>query len=150
MHARKNSNKTHTHIISSSFSLDAIANLHHHLLLLVAATDGDNNTTMDPTTTNNNNLSIPTPQSSSLSYQPSPNNHNNFSPSNNSHILEISLISAQDLAPVSKSLRTYALTWINPNRKRSTKVDDEGHNNPTWNDKFSFKVFLRCIHIYSL
>ncbi|KAK4717348.1 hypothetical protein R3W88_015686 [Solanum pinnatisectum] len=86
---------------------------------------------MDPTTTTN--LVIPTPQSSSLSYQPSPNN-------NNSHILEITLISAQDLAPVSKSLRTYALTWINPNRKRSTKVDNDGHNNPTWNDKFSFKV----------
>ncbi|KAH0755575.1 hypothetical protein KY290_025845 [Solanum tuberosum] len=86
---------------------------------------------MDPTTTTN--LVIPTPQSSSLSYQPTPNN-------NNSHILEITLISAQDLAPVSKSLRTYALTWINPNRKRSTKVDNEGHNNPTWNDKFSFKV----------
>ncbi|XP_059316016.1 uncharacterized protein LOC132066832 [Lycium ferocissimum] len=88
---------------------------------------------MDPT---NNN--IPTPESSSLSYQPSLNN--NFAPSNNCHILEISLISAQDLAPVSKSLRTYALTWINPNRKRSTRIDNEGHNNPTWNDKFSFKV----------
>ncbi|CAN4096176.1 unnamed protein product [Withania somnifera] len=92
---------------------------------------------MEPLTTNN--IIIPgTPQSSSLSCQSSPNN--NFSPSNNSHILEISLISAQDLAPVSKSLRTYALTWINPNKKRSTRVDNEGHNNPTWNDKFSFKV----------
>ncbi|XP_015075870.2 putative uncharacterized protein DDB_G0277255 [Solanum pennellii] len=129
---QNNSNKTHTHIISFSFSLDAIANLYHHLLLLVAATDGDNNTTMDPKTTTT--LVIPTPQSSSLSYQPSPSNNNN------SHILEITLISAQDLAPISKSLRTYALTWINPNRKRSTKIDNEGHNNPTWNDKFSFKV----------
>ncbi|XP_009795461.1 uncharacterized protein LOC107806289 [Nicotiana tabacum] len=91
---------------------------------------------MDP----NNNIST-TPESSSLSYQPSPNS-NNIAPSssNYNHILEISLISAQDLAPVSKSLRTYALAWINPNKKRSTRIDNEGHNNPTWNDKFSFKV----------
>ncbi|XP_009591729.1 uncharacterized protein [Nicotiana tomentosiformis] len=93
---------------------------------------------MDP----NNNIST-TPDSSSLSYQPSLNsNNNNIAPnsSNYNHIIEISLISAQDLAPVSKSLRTYALTWINPNKKRSTRIDNEGHNNPSWNDKFSFKV----------
>ncbi|PHU18682.1 hypothetical protein BC332_14377 [Capsicum chinense] len=89
---------------------------------------------MDPTTTNdnddnnnnNNNVNIPN------------NNINNFPPINN--ILEISLISAQDLAPISKSLRTYAITWINPNKKKTTRIDNEGHNNPTWNDKFSFKV----------
>ncbi|XP_031120523.1 uncharacterized protein LOC116023662 [Ipomoea triloba] len=56
------------------------------------------------------------------------------------HILEITLISAQDLPPVSKSLRTYALVWTNPNRKRTTCIDQNGNTNPTWNDKFSFKV----------
>ncbi|XP_069142901.1 uncharacterized protein [Solanum lycopersicum] len=85
----------------------------------------------------------PTPSStitadSSLSSQPlhssSPNNNNN------NHILEITLISAQDLSPVCKSLRTYALAWVNPNRKRTTRIDNHGHNNPNWNDKFSFRV----------
>ncbi|KAJ8544123.1 hypothetical protein K7X08_028634 [Anisodus acutangulus] len=71
---------------------------------------------------------------SSLSSQP-------LSPSpNTNHILEINLISAQDLSPVCKSLRTYALTWVNPNRKRTTKVDNQGHTNPNWNDKFSFRI----------
>lgn len=145
MHAKKLKTKLkHIHILylPRSFSLDAISNLHHHHLLLVAAaTDCDNNTTkMDPTTTNddddnnnNNNVNIPN------------NNINNFPPINN--ILEISLISAQDLAPISKSLRTYAVTWINPNKKKTTRIDNEDHNNPTWNDKFSFKVF-HIIYIY--
>ncbi|CAH9135899.1 unnamed protein product [Cuscuta epithymum] len=56
------------------------------------------------------------------------------------HILEITLISAQDLAPISKSQRTYALIWVNPNKKRSTNIDPKGHTNPTWNHKFSFRV----------
>lgn len=143
MQKTQNKTKTHTHILylPRSFSLDAISNLHHHHLLLVAAaTDCDNNTTkMDPTTTNDNddnndnNVNIPN------------NNINNFPPINN--ILEISLISAQDLAPILKSLRTYAVTWINPNKKKTTRIDNEDHNNPTWNDKFSFKVF-HVIYIY--
>ncbi|XP_060186364.1 uncharacterized protein LOC132615792 [Lycium barbarum] len=64
-----------------------------------------------------------------------------LSPSpNTNHILEITLISAQDLSPVCKNLRTYALTWVNPNRKRTTKVDNKGNTNPNWNDKFSFRI----------
>ncbi|VFQ64746.1 unnamed protein product [Cuscuta campestris] len=69
-----------------------------------------------------------------------------FPPPSNHRILEITLISAQDLAPISKAQRTYALIWVNPNKKRSTGIDPKGHTNPTWNHKFSFRVddeFLR-------
>ncbi|KAL0456901.1 UNVERIFIED_CONTAM: hypothetical protein Slati_1029300 [Sesamum latifolium] len=55
-------------------------------------------------------------------------------------LLEINIISAQDLEPVSKKMRTYATAWLHPNRKLSSSVDAEGNNSPTWNDKFVFKV----------
>ncbi|KAK6122796.1 hypothetical protein DH2020_043458 [Rehmannia glutinosa] len=61
-------------------------------------------------------------------------------------LLEINIISAQDLEPVFKKMKTYARAWVNPNRKLSSCVDAEGNNNPTWNDKFVFRVdedFLR-------
>ncbi|KAA8538971.1 hypothetical protein F0562_025663 [Nyssa sinensis] len=51
-------------------------------------------------------------------------------------LLEISVVSAQDLPPVSKLMRTYAVAWIQPDRKFKTRVDRQGHTNPTWNDKF--------------
>ncbi|KAL4637654.1 hypothetical protein ACB092_03G092700 [Castanea dentata] len=57
-----------------------------------------------------------------------------------SHLLEINLVSAQDLEPVSKVMNTYAVTWLNPERKLLTKVDQDGYTNPTWNEKFLFKV----------
>ncbi|RAL43693.1 hypothetical protein DM860_014194 [Cuscuta australis] len=63
-----------------------------------------------------------------------------FQPPPSHRILEICLISARDLSPVSKPLRTYALIWIHPNRKRSTGIDQDGHTSPAWNDKFSFRV----------
>ncbi|KAK7290419.1 hypothetical protein RIF29_04831 [Crotalaria pallida] len=55
-------------------------------------------------------------------------------------LLELNVISAQDLASVGRSMRTYAVAWIDPDRKLSTRVDSDGHNNPTWNDKFVFRV----------
>ncbi|KAL3564955.1 hypothetical protein D5086_033001 [Populus alba] len=55
-------------------------------------------------------------------------------------LLEINVISGQDLAPVSKSMRTYAVAWVHPGRKLSTKVDQNGHINPQWNEKFVFRV----------
>ncbi|GFY98975.1 calcium-dependent lipid-binding (CaLB domain) family protein [Actinidia rufa] len=55
-------------------------------------------------------------------------------------ILEITLISAKDLAAISKSMRTYAVMWVHPDRKLTTRVDHRGHANPTWNDKFVFRV----------
>ncbi|KAL2530860.1 Calcium-dependent lipid-binding (CaLB domain) family protein [Forsythia ovata] len=61
-------------------------------------------------------------------------------------LLEINIISAQDLEPVSKKMKTYAVAWVNRHRKLSSRVDSEGNANPTWNDKFVFRVdeeFLR-------
>lgn len=69
-------------------------------------------------------------------------------------LLEINVISAQDLEHVSKKMKTYAAAWVHPTRKLATGVDVEGGNNPTWNDKFVFRVdkeFLRhnnsAVHI---
>lgn len=75
------------------------------------------------------------------------------------HLLEITLISAQDLAASAKNMKTYAVAWINPDRKLTTKIDNEGHTNPNWNDKFIFRIdnaFLECetsavmIEIYAI
>ncbi|KAJ4830413.1 hypothetical protein Tsubulata_018090 [Turnera subulata] len=58
-------------------------------------------------------------------------------------VLEINLISAQDLKPPSSKLRrlqTYAAVWIDPATKLRTRIDRVGGQNPTWNDKFLFKV----------
>ena len=60
--------------------------------------------------------------------------------SNQIKLLEISLISAEDLASVSKSMQTYAVTWVNPNRKRTTQSDPHGHKNPEWTEKFIFRL----------
>ncbi|XP_057802089.1 uncharacterized protein LOC131017376 [Salvia miltiorrhiza] len=59
-------------------------------------------------------------------------------------VLEISLISAQDLTPLSKSMRTYAVAWINPDQKVTTRTDQH-HTNPTWNDKFTFHVDIQAL-----
>lgn len=55
-------------------------------------------------------------------------------------LIELNVISAQDLAPVGRSMRTYAVAWIDPDRKLSTRVDSDGGTDPTWNDKFVFRV----------
>lgn len=55
-------------------------------------------------------------------------------------LLELNVISAQDLAPVTRNMRTYAVSWVHPEKKLSTRVDTQGHTNPTWNDKFVFRV----------
>ncbi|KAJ9182342.1 hypothetical protein P3X46_006346 [Hevea brasiliensis] len=55
-------------------------------------------------------------------------------------LLELNVISAQDLAKVSRKMKTYVVAWVHPDRKLSTRVDIQGHNNPTWNDKFVFRV----------
>ncbi|XP_038721406.1 uncharacterized protein LOC120013607 [Tripterygium wilfordii] len=55
-------------------------------------------------------------------------------------LLELNIISAQDLAPVSRNMKTYAVAWVRPDRKLSTRVDSAGRKNPTWNDKFVFRV----------
>ncbi|KVI07296.1 uncharacterized protein LOC112508593 [Cynara cardunculus var. scolymus] len=54
--------------------------------------------------------------------------------------LEINLISAQDLSLSAKSMKTYAMAYLHPNRKLSTLVDTKGNTNPTWNEKLMFKI----------
>ncbi|XP_031092565.1 uncharacterized protein LOC115997196 [Ipomoea triloba] len=59
------------------------------------------------------------------------------------HILEIHLISAQGLKAPSANLRrmqTYALAWVDSSAKLRTSVDRFGGENPTWNDKFLFRI----------
>ncbi|KAK8308457.1 hypothetical protein V6Z12_D02G059800 [Gossypium hirsutum] len=56
-------------------------------------------------------------------------------------LLELNVISAQDLKPVCRrKMRTYAVAWVHSERKLSTRIDTQGHTNPTWNDKFVFRV----------
>lgn len=50
------------------------------------------------------------------------------------------MISAQDLSPVSNSIKAYAVAWLNPERKLATQIDQTGHTDPTWNEKFIFRV----------
>ncbi|KAG8380402.1 hypothetical protein BUALT_Bualt06G0011600 [Buddleja alternifolia] len=73
--------------------------------------------------------------------------------------LELTVFSAQDLPPVSKMLRTFAVTYVHPDHKLTTRVDHQGHTNPRWNYKVVFHVddkFLRhessavTIEIYNL
>ncbi|MCE3052138.1 hypothetical protein HAX54_051651 [Datura stramonium] len=55
-------------------------------------------------------------------------------------ILEINVISAQDLPPVSKMLRTFAVAYIHQDHRLTTRVDHQGKTNPTWNYKMVFRV----------
>ncbi|XP_039018896.1 uncharacterized protein LOC120150273 [Hibiscus syriacus] len=61
-------------------------------------------------------------------------------PPTHSRILEMNLVSAEDLAPVSKNMKTYAVVWIKPDEKLATGVDQNGGTDPTWKDRFTFKV----------
>ncbi|KVI08116.1 uncharacterized protein LOC112503056 [Cynara cardunculus var. scolymus] len=81
-----------------------------------------------------------------------------MAPAKPHQLLEITIMSAQDLQPVARKMKTYATTWLHDNHKLSTRIDNKGGNNPTWNDKFVFRVddeFLRCeastltVEIYS-
>ncbi|KAG6582658.1 hypothetical protein SDJN02_20932, partial [Cucurbita argyrosperma subsp. argyrosperma] len=58
-------------------------------------------------------------------------------------ILEINLISAQGLKLPSNHFRpkqTYAVAWVDPSDRLRTRLDAIGGDNPTWNDKFLFRV----------
>ncbi|XP_022760904.1 uncharacterized protein LOC111307149 [Durio zibethinus] len=62
-------------------------------------------------------------------------------------LLELNVISAQDLKPVCRRrMRTYAVAWVHSDRKLSTRIDTQGHSNPTWNDKFVFRVDDEFLH----
>lgn len=55
-------------------------------------------------------------------------------------LLELNLLSARDLAAVSRSMKAFAVAWINPSRKLKTRPDQTGQTNPKWNEKFAFRV----------
>ncbi|KAL5729288.1 hypothetical protein ACHQM5_002262 [Ranunculus cassubicifolius] len=62
-----------------------------------------------------------------------------------SHLLEINLISAQGLKPpkdhnINRRFQIYAVAWVDSSSKLRTRVDRIGGVNPTWNDKFIFRV----------
>ncbi|XP_021641332.2 BON1-associated protein 2-like [Hevea brasiliensis] len=64
-------------------------------------------------------------------------------PSDAVTILEINLISAQDLDCSRKSsskIQTYVVAYIDPDKKLKSRVDRFGHTNPTWNDKVVFAI----------
>ncbi|XP_044482135.1 uncharacterized protein LOC123208679 [Mangifera indica] len=61
-------------------------------------------------------------------------------------VFEIRVNSAHDLALVSKSMKTYVTVSIDSNRKVTTRVDQTGLNNPTWNEKFGFRVDDRFLN----
>ncbi|GMI88820.1 hypothetical protein like AT3G04360 [Hibiscus trionum] len=63
-----------------------------------------------------------------------------MAPPTHSRFLEINIVSAEDLAPVSKNMKTYAVVWVKPDEKLATGVDQRGGTDPTWNDRFTFKV----------
>lgn len=56
------------------------------------------------------------------------------------HRVEVTLISAQDLYPTARSMRTYAVAYIRPDDRARTRVDPTGRTEPSWNDKFIFRV----------
>lgn len=59
------------------------------------------------------------------------------------YLLEINLISAQGLKPLTPNIRRmqpYAITFIDPAFKLRTSIDRNNGENPTWNDKFLFRV----------
>ncbi|KAI6707737.1 hypothetical protein NL676_010699 [Syzygium grande] len=60
-----------------------------------------------------------------------------------SAVLELHLISAQNVKPPPANMRrteTYSLAWVDPATKLRTRLDRVGSDNPTWNDKFFFRV----------
>ncbi|KAF8412711.1 hypothetical protein HHK36_000680 [Tetracentron sinense] len=61
---------------------------------------------------------------------------------NKFHLIEVNLISAQELKKVGMGtkMQTYAVTWIDPESKLTSRIDTIGHENPTWNDKFVFAI----------
>ncbi|KAG5381421.1 hypothetical protein IGI04_032891 [Brassica rapa subsp. trilocularis] len=73
--------------------------------------------------------------------KPPPENANEMA--EESHVLEINLISAQGLKEPTGKLRrlqTYASVWVDSSTKLRTRIDRIGAENPIWNDKFVFQV----------
>ncbi|KAJ4721706.1 Calcium-dependent lipid-binding domain-containing protein [Melia azedarach] len=65
-------------------------------------------------------------------------------------ILEVNLISAQQLVSAAKKssrIQSYVVAYIdyNKNSKVSSRIDEVGKQNPTWNDKFVFSVDMEML-----
>jgi C2 domain len=58
----------------------------------------------------------------------------------NFHLLEVTVISAQNLQPAGRSMQTYAVAWVDPSYKPRTRLDAVGYTDPSWNEKFVFRV----------
>ncbi|OAY64596.1 hypothetical protein ACMD2_01956 [Ananas comosus] len=56
------------------------------------------------------------------------------------HLVEVTVISAQELFPASRAMQTYAVAWVDAAQKVRTRLDRAGHTDPAWNDKFVFRV----------
>ncbi|KAF9622723.1 hypothetical protein IFM89_032903 [Coptis chinensis] len=61
-------------------------------------------------------------------------------------LIEINLISAQELKGISTDMQTFAVLWIDPKVKLISGIDVTGHMNPTWNDKFIFHLQDQTLH----
>nr|CAD1836075.1 unnamed protein product [Ananas comosus var. bracteatus] len=59
------------------------------------------------------------------------------------HLVEVTVISAQELFPASRAMQTYAVAWVDAAQKVRTRLDRAGHTDPAWNDKFVFRVGTR-------
>lgn len=60
--------------------------------------------------------------------------------------LQINIVSARDIASVSKSMQTYAVVYINPDQKMTSRVDPKGKNCPEWYEKFTFWVVPQILY----
>ncbi|KAL4190080.1 hypothetical protein AMTRI_Chr08g210270 [Amborella trichopoda] len=78
--------------------------------------------------------------------RPAPRAPDPRAPDPSLHLLELNIISAQDIHPATQAMHPYAVAWVHRDHKLSTRTDPQGHTEPTWNDKFIFRVtetFLR-------
>lgn len=64
-------------------------------------------------------------------------------------LLEINVISANDLPPMGKMLRTYVLARVNSDQIMKTSVDHKGNTNPSWNHKMVFRVDEKFLQRHS-
>jgi C2 domain len=64
------------------------------------------------------------------------------------HLLELTVISAQNLYPQFKKMKTRAVATVYqyPNEKLITQTDIWGGTDPTWNDKFVVRVDGSILH----
>ncbi|KAM0941925.1 putative C2 domain-containing protein [Dioscorea sansibarensis] len=56
------------------------------------------------------------------------------------HLIELNLISAQDLHRAGRRTRPYAVAWAHPDHKLRSLPDTSGNTNPVWNERFVFRV----------